>query len=405
MKQALSKVKEPKKFDFLLLGIIIVMAMTSLVAIYSAFELLPAYQSGTDLIFKQVMWYGFGFIAMAAIMYVGNDNLFEMAKIAYWFLMVALLLLLLNQFVNKIFPGKNLPFIHEINGATSWYNFPGIGSFQPSEFMKVVLIIITAGVIERHNSERLEATFENDLILFIKILKWAIPPVILILIQPDTGIVIIIGISLAMMIMCSGIRREWIILAFTLIALVLGVFFYLFFYQNDVLVKLFGGNYKLGRIVGWIYPEENYIGEGQQLYTALLALGSAGIFGYGLQSNVVTLLEPQTDFIFAVFGQSFGLIGTIFILLLCIFLDWRLFKIATHSKNTFEKLIICGILGMLLFQQIQNIGMVIGLLPITGITLPLISYGGSSLLSYLIAFGVIMNASARAHKLSDFVYD
>lgn len=402
----LSRVKEPKKFDFMLLGIIITMALTSLVAIYSAFELLPAHIDGFELISKQVQWYIIGFIAIAAIMYIGNESVFELAKIAYWILMVALIILLCNQVMNAVFgPGTNLPYIEPINGATSWYTFPGIGSFQPSEFMKIVLIIITAGIIDKHHSEYNESSYENDLILFIKILKWVIPPVLLIYIQPDTGIVIIIAISLAVMIMCSGIKSGWIFVGFIIIALALGIFFYFFFFQNSTLTAFFGGGYKLNRIVGWIYPEENLIGAGQQLYTALLALGSAGVIGYGMKTKVVSILEPQTDFIFAVFGQSFGLIGTLLILFMCVFLDWRLFKIALQSKKPIEKYFICGVLGMLIFQQFQNMGMVIGLLPITGITLPLISYGGSSLLSYLVALGIIMNASAKAKKLSDYVYN
>ena len=136
-----------------------------------------------------------------------------------------------------------------------------------------------------------------------------------------------------------------------------------------------------------------------------MALGSAGLFGLGLQPDIgLHIPEAQTDFIFAVFGNGFGLIGSLLILGLCLALDLRLISIATFSKNNFEKYYICGILGMLLFQQVENIGMIIGLLPITGITLPLISYGGSSLLSYMLAFGIVMNASVKAKKGSEYIY-
>ncbi|MEG0289882.1 MAG: FtsW/RodA/SpoVE family cell cycle protein [Erysipelotrichaceae bacterium] len=403
MKTSLSTVKQPKKYDFVLLGIIITMAITSIVAIYSAFELLPAHVSGADLIFKQVLWYAIGFACIAAIMYVGNEGIYELAKIGYWILIGALLLLLLNQAVNLIFGNNvNLPFIHKTNGATSWFYLP-FGSLQPSEFMKVDLIVLTAGIISKHHKDYYESSYENDIILFINVLKYALPALFLIYIQPDTGICLIIIISLSIMIMCSGIKPGWIIAAFVTIGIILGIFFFFFFFYNGQLMRFFGG-YKLNRIVGWIYPEQNSIGAGQQLYTALLAIGSAGLFGYGMKSKVVTILEPQTDFIFAVFSQSFGLFGSIFIIALCVLLDWRLFKIAIQSKISFEKYIVCGVLGMLLFQQIENIGMVIGLLPITGVTLPLLSYGGSSLLSYLLALGIVMNTSSQAKKLSDYVY-
>lgn len=408
MKQRLSIVKDPKRFDFILLAYMIVMALTSLLAIYSAFELISGNQ-GPELLKKQMIWYVIGFAAMAFIMYLGNDSMLSFAKYAYWFLLFCLLYLFINSHIVNRFLGSdiNLPLVLRVNGATSWFQLGGLGSFQPSEFMKVALILITAGIIDEHNASKMFDTYQSDIDLFIKVAKWALLPVILILLQPDTGIVIIIVVSIAVMLMCSGIRKEWMLFGFGAIAVGLALFFYLYFFHFSTLSSLFGSNgaYKLNRITGWLNPEADIRNTGNQLYTALLALGSAGISGHGIQMDIVRIPEAQTDFIFAVFGQSFGLIGTLFIIVLCLGLDLRLCKIASLSKNQFEKYYICGILGMLLFQQLQNIGMIIGLLPITGITLPLISYGGSSLLSYLLAFGVIMNSSAKAKKLSDYVYD
>ena len=165
------------------------------------------------------------------------------------------------------------------------------------------------------------------------------------------------------------------------------------------------GGYKMKRITSWLNPESDIAGDGMQLYTALLVIGSAGLSGHGMQQLLVHIPEAQTDFIFAVAGQSWGLIGTIAIVGLCIMLDLYIARITYQSKNMYEKYFILGILGMLLYQQIQNIGMIIGLLPITGITLPLISYGGSSLLSYFAAFGIIMNTSAKNQSNNDFMYE
>ena len=246
-----------------------------------------------------------------------------------------------------------------------------------------------------------------DFSLFLEVAKWALPPMLLILVQPDTGVVLIIAISLFAMIVCSGIKREWFLLIGILIFVVLALFFYMYFYHFDLLSKLIGGEggYKLSRISAWLNPESDINGEGHQLYMALLALGSAGLTGHGMGAELVSIPEAQTDFIFAVAGQTWGLLGTLFIVALCLGLDIHLCRVASNSKNMFEKYFIIGILGMLLYQQVQNIGMIIGLLPITGITLPLISYGGSSLLSYMIAFGIIFNASAKAKKLSDYIYE
>ena len=127
-------------------------------------------------------------------------------------------------------------------------------------------------------------------------------------------------------------------------------------------------------------------------------MGSAGLTGYGLQANIISIPEAHTDFIFAAFGQCFGLIGTTFILLLCFILDIYLCRIAYATKDRKDRFIVIGIIAMLLYQQLQNMGMIVGLLPITGITLPLISYGGSSILSYFISFSIIFNISPSSKK-------
>lgn len=197
------------------------------------------------------------------------------------------------------------------------------------------------------------------------------------------------------MVVCSGIRKEWFYGCLILGGIVAAIFFYMYYFQYDFLNSLFNG-YKFGRFDGWLRVEEYSTHYGQQLYTSLLALGSAGLNGVGLQPHTIQLSEANTDLIFVVFGQTFGLFGSLFLLALCFGLDYRIYKICERSTNTIEKYMMLGFLGMIVYQQVQNIGMVTGLLPITGITLPFVSYGGSSLLSYFIALGFILNASSRA---------
>ena len=163
------------------------------------------------------------------------------------------------------------------------------------------------------------------------------------------------------------------------------------------MVTLFS-SYRLQRIDAWLDPESHILGSSNQLYTALLSLGSAGLTGYGLQANIIAIPEAHTDFIFAAFGQCFGLLGTVFILLVCLLLDLYLCKIAYNMKKPADRYITIGVIAMLLYQQIQNLGMIVGLVPITGVTLPLISYGGSSIVSYFIAFGLILRASPNTRK-------
>ncbi|MEG0710381.1 MAG: FtsW/RodA/SpoVE family cell cycle protein, partial [Longicatena sp.] len=380
MKIGLSKTKNPSKFDFLLLAYLVLMAITSLFSIHAAFGLVGS-SAGWGYFYKQLMWFIIGFIALSAIIYLGNDAMLDFAKIAYWILMGCLIYLFLSKILYMI-TTHSLPFVQEqTNGAISWFIFPGIGSFQPSEFMKIVLILITAGIIDKHNKNKVTDSYELDFTLFMDVAKWAIPPILLIFLQPDTGVVLIIAISLFAMIICSGIKRQWLIIIATLAVVSLILFFYMYYNHFDTLNNLIGGagGYKMKRITSWLNPETDINNTGHQLYTALLAIGSAGFSGWGPGLELVAIPEAQTDFIFAVIGQSWGLIGTIFILLLCVGLDIHLCRIASASTNMFEKYFILGVLGMLLYQQVQNIGMIVGLLPITGITLPLISYGGSSL--------------------------
>ena len=258
-------------------------------------------------------------------------------------------------------------------------------------------------MINEHNLNRSVITFTNDIELFKKILQWAGPPLLLILLQPDTGVCLIIILSLVVMLMCSGIKKQWILIGGGLLLFTLIVFFYLFFFQYDLLTNFIQG-YKLNRITAWLYPEENMATTGLQLYSALLSLGAGGLTGFGLQPDVLAIPEAQTDFIFAVIGQSFGLIGTTTVLAVCLLLDLYILRIAINTNIMTEKYLISGVLGFMIYQQIQNMGMITGLLPITGITLPLISYGGSSILSYFIVFGMIMNISSHAKKYADFIY-
>lgn len=403
MQKNLHRVKEPKRFDFILISIVSLLVLCGLIAIYSSLKQLPAFQSG--IVFTQIRWILISCIAIAIIMYFGNDSLYDFIEIVYWILFALLVILFIDKILYS-FTYRHLPggLITDIKGAVSWYNLPGLGSLQPSEFMKIVLVIKTALIINEHNENKIEDSYEEDVELFKKVLKPSIIPLLLILFQPDTGLFIIISISIFVMVLCSGIKREWFIFFFGLIAFFILLFLYLYFFQRPIL-NIFIQDYKLSRIDGWFYPELSVKDQGHQLYTSLLALGSAGLKGVGLQPTTIQLSEANTDLIFVVFGQSFGLIGSLFLLSLCFALDFRIYQIIIQSKNMVEKYMMCGFLGMLVYQQIQNIGMLIGLLPITGITLPFVSYGGSSLLSYFIALGFILNSSAKAKKLSDYVYD
>ena len=189
------------------------------------------------------------------------------------------------------------------------------------------------------------------------------------------------------MLFASGIRLRWFIILGGIILLVIGLVLGCYFTSEKLFVSIFGNNlyYRFERVFNW------KSGSGLQLENALAAIGSAGVFGHGYNKTPIYFPESGTDFIFAVFASNFGLLGCFLFLLLLLLFDGKLFFIAIKKIPLTDKFVLAGIIGMLIFQQIQNIGMTIGLLPITGITLPFISYGGSSLLSYMILIGIILN--------------
>ena len=196
------------------------------------------------------------------------------------------------------------------------------------------------------------------------------------------------------MMFVSGIRMRWFIIGITLIIGFTSLFLWLYFYKENIFIKIFGSSiyYRLERIFNW---KE---GSGLQLENALAAIGSAGWFGHGYNKTPIYFPESSTDFIFAIYASNFGYIGVILLIGIIIYLDINIMILAKKKIDDTDKFIIVGITGMLLFQQIQNIGMTLGLLPITGITLPFISYGGSSLLSYMLLVGILLNISVKKKR-------
>jgi len=383
-------IKSPTKKTFMIdwpLSLILLsLTAISLLAIYGASPLLVSFRDGTDLLIKQGIWVVLSVISLVLLIQIGVDRLFTAIDVAYWILIGLLILLILDRYIN-------LPFIAPVNGTRAWITLPGLGTLQPSEFMKAVLIIKASIVISEHIDQNRVSNYESDIVLFYKILKFSVLPLLLIIVQPDTGIPIIIIVGLIAMLIVSGIQRFWIYLGVGLIGFIVIGFFILFFFAQDLLVSILGSSYRLTRFYGWLQTEQYISSAGLQLYQSLLAVGSAGWLGHGLGSQVITLIEPQNDFIFAVIGQNFGFIGASIVLFLHLALDLTIVRIISNNEYYREKIMAIGLLGMLLFQQIQNMGMIIGLFPITGITLPFISAGGSSLISFVPAIAILFHMS------------
>lgn len=353
---------------------IILFSVISIITIYSSQTMLSS--SFNDLYIKQIIWYLIGFILVIFISRKNNQTNDNLINILY---IIGNILLILVLF-----------FGTEANGSRCWFTIPGIGSFQPSEFMKIFLILMIAKELEKSCKKNYQRTLRDEFKVIFKCFILTLIPTILTFLEPDTGIVFIYFIILLIMLFIFGIRYRWFFIGIIFMAIVLFAFFYLFFKQQNTFISIFGTDffYRMDRLLDWSN------GAGMQLTNALASSGSAGLFGYGLNNNPIYFPEPQTDFIFSVFTTNFGFIGASILLLLIIYFDYQLIKVGIKSSGK-DKYIISGILSMIIFQQIQNIGMNIGLLPITGITLPFISYGGSSLISYMIIIGIVININNK----------
>lgn len=366
------------KINFKIVIPILLMAIVSIITIYSA--LTYTSKSLGNLALKQAIWYIVGFILVFILLRLKNEYLYRHAWFLYILGNIVLIWLLL--------------FATPINNSKCWLVIPGIGSIQPSEFMKVFIMLALATMIHNFRSDYKNPSIKDEFIFILKTFLVVLVPSVLTFLQPDTGAVIIYLIIYLVMMFTSGIRIRWFVIAFIILFGILGTTLWLYFFKEDIFIKMFGSSiyYRLERLFDW------QSGSGLQLENALAAIGSAGFFGHGFNKTPIYFPESSTDFIFAVFASNFGFVGVLVLLAIIIYFDVNIIRLARRKIYDTDKYILTGIVAMLLFQQIQNIGMTIGLLPITGITLPFISYGGSSLLSYMIMIGIILNISMEKNK-------
>jgi len=380
--------------DHPLLIIISLLCLLSCFAILNAAPLITKVASPNTLWLKQLIFYILSAGMIFVIFYLGNDSIYNNIKLIYIIFIILLVLLAFDNIVAYRLLGwagtrHLIPLAHSVGGATSWFNLPGF-NFQPSEFIKIVIVIYLAKITKEHNENMLIRTFQGEVDYLLDVLKIIIPPIVLIYLQNDTGVVLIILVGIFFVVYSSALRKEWFLLLGIVVLLILGLATYLFIFQHDIFTKIISGH-KLARIYGWIDPEGTIGNQGYQLFYSLLSYGSAGWLGHGFQAVVKVFPEAQTDFIFAVIATDYGFIGGLITISLIVLLDVTLLKIGLESSNTRDKYFTMGIFGLLLFQQVWNIGMILGLFPITGITLPFISYCGSSLLSYMIAIGMFFD--------------
>ena len=368
-----------KNYNILIITCFLFMISIGILSIYSASVLIGT--SYSNLYIKQITSIITGIIIMIFLIIIGNEKMLKYSKVAY---ITSIFLLTITLFIGK-----------EINGSKCWLTLGGI-TFQPSEFMKISLILLLSEIIEKYHFKNKRNTKE-ELKLIITTLIITLIPSFLVFIEPDTGSVIMYILIWLTLLFISPLRNRWIIILITFITLLFSSFILTYIFYPDILIKIFSSSifYRIDRILNW------QISEGMQLENSLIAIGTGGFKGTGLTNTPIYIPEAYSDFIFPIYANNFGLIGVA--TLICIIIIFNLISInkIINTSKTVEKYLITGVIITLIFSQIQNIGMTLGLLPIMGIPLPYISYGGSSIITYTIFIAFVINTNRKkSHTLS-----
>ncbi len=354
-----------RNIDIVIIITIVLLITIGLLAIASATGV--THSGITKNVKIQVIAFVLGTIAILIILFIDYNNFGDNHKLIY----IVNIILLLSVFV----------FGSKIKGAKSWIDF-GPMSFQPSEAVKIGFILCFAKFLESRKNKLDKLTEVAPALLYISV------PIALIQLQPDTGTVLVYVFIAALMMFAAGLNYKYIIVSIgTLIASAPILWFFVL------------KTHQKNRFLAFINPASDPMGKGWQVLQSKTAIGSGQFWGKGLfngtMNNLGFIPERHNDFIFSVIGEELGLIGGVFVILLFLLLLFRCIHIAKVAKDDYGMLICVGVMAMYLFHVFENIGMTIGVMPVTGIPLPFISYGGSSLLFNMIAIGLIINVGMR----------
>ena len=355
------------KIDKWLLLDIIVLMLFGLLMIYSSSYIWAEYKFNNE--FHYLIYQGcfviIGIILMLLLSRLGSSFYYKNAN---KLLGISIFLLIL-----VLIPGIGVIR----NGSRSWFGIGGFG-IQPSEFAKLSLIIFVSKYLSKNNK-------------FLKDYKRGVIPILLVLIiifglimlEPDFGTGMIIVISIISLLFIAGVNMK-----FFVILGVIGII--------GIIVLVMIAPYRMDRITSFLNPWSDPLGTGFQIIQSLYSIGPGGVLGMGLfnsRQKHFYLPEPQTDFIFSIISEEFGVLGVLIVVSLFSFMLYRSIKISLDCEDSFTKYLSFGLIFQMIIQTVLNLSVVIGLIPVTGVTLPFLSYGGSSLLITLCSMGIILNIS------------
>ncbi|MHB9034361.1 MAG: rod shape-determining protein RodA [Anaerolineae bacterium] len=362
-----------RRFDLVLLLLVVILVGLGIVMIYSAYEYSIPKEGRSwldNLVIRQLIFAVIGFILFFGVLLVDYRHILSLSP----FLYIGVLLVLATTTI----------FGHTSFGAQSWLQIQN-QSLQPSELAKVLVILVVANVlgVDEHSLERMTPLLLSIVVVF--------PPVVLIYLQPDFGTALILLASWVVMMFLAGVRWRHLAVLAGIGAIGVPV---LWFRLAD---------YQRNRIISFLYPSQASAGDSYNIRQALISIGSGGWWGKGLlqgtQSQLYFLRVRHTDFIFSVWAEEMGFIGAMVLIALIGLLIWRIIRVAVNARDSKGRLIAIGIAAMIFIQAFINIGMNTNLLPVTGLPLPLISYGGSSLVATLFALGIVENIALRSKPM------
>lgn len=357
-----------KNFEWGILICTIILLAIGLVALFSATQ-----NSDYEEFKKQIMWIGISIPVIVVVILVDYEILAKISPVIYGLSLISLVAVL---------------FTEPINGATSWFNI-GPFSFQPAEFAKIAVVLFMANVMVK-----LQQKGRDEINRFCKlgiILATVAVPTLLIIKQPDYGTALAFLVALIFMLYVAGINKKYIITAVLLVVILVPLAYFFILPEHAK-----------ARIDVYLNPNLDPRGDGYNIIQSKLAIGAGQIFGMGLfkgnQTQLGYLYPKTTDFIFAVISEEMGFVVAGAVIVLYVILITKSIQVAKTAKDDLGSYIATGIVGIFFFHMLENIGMTMGLLPITGIPLPFVSYGGSSMLTNLTLIAILLNISTRRKK-------
>ena len=373
-------------FDWPLLIIVLAISLFGVVCIFSATSS-QVLQTPSNIIEMlqtqsvtyprlQLMWIGAGLVAMAAIIFFPYQLYERYASTIYAGQIVLLTLTLLLAQAGR-------------GGMTAFFNWGSDRGFQPSEVCKIAIIIALSKVFCVRMKPIMTIHDILPLAIYVGI------PIVLVVAQPDFGTALVYVVVFSVMVFVSGTNSK---LIWGVIGMLVLLLIPLWYFMNNS----GSDNFRFTRILMWLNPEA-YPDQARQVINGQIAIGSGGLFGKGIVSpgsfaSLGYISDDHTDFIFAIVCESFGLVGGASLVLAYILLIARLIYLAIKTEDPYGSYVIVGVMAMLMFHVVENVGMVIGLLPVTGIPLPFVSYGGSNMLTSMMGIGLVMNVVMRSRQ-------